>query len=314
MSGARVERIDARRAPDEILARIAEIDRACWPEEAPGEPPPPLDQLVGFHRHQPETHTTCHWLADGGFAALYVHGPRAAFLHLRVDPERRRRGIGSALVAAAIDGARELGVEALHGEHATPAAAAFAARFGFVDGQRVVRSVLDLRARELRAPALRPGWRLVTWLGRVPDEHLAAYVHARAAMDDAPTPEGMEFPVWTAEQVRASEESLVLRGREMRLTVALREDGVIGSFTELRVSPGYEVAVTDDTGTVAEHRQIGLARGVKLESLRRLLEDRDAIELVVTTNAEENAVMRGLNESVGFRPTVVHTVATLSPP
>jgi hypothetical protein len=100
----------------------------------------------------------------------------------------------------------------------------------------------------------------------------------------------------------------------MRLTVALREDGVIGSFTELRVSPGYEVAVTDDTGTVAEHRQIGLARGVKLESLRRLLEDRDAIELVVTTNAEENAVMRGLNESVGFRPTVVHTVATLSPP
>jgi len=50
---------------------------------------------------------------------------------------------------------------------------------------------------------------------------------------------------------------------------------------------------------------------VKLESLRWLRDDHPEIEVVTTRNAEENAVMRGINESVGFRPTVVETTAAL---
>jgi len=308
-----VEEVDARTASDETLTQLAEIAHACWPEEHPGEPLPALDETIAFHRHQPATHTTCHWLADGGFAALFVHGPRAAFLHLRVHPDRRRRGVGSALLAAAVERARELGVVALHAEHSTGAGAAFAARFGFADGQRVVRSLLGLPAAELQASAPPAGWSLVTWLGRVPDEHLAAYVVGRGAMDDAPAPEEMDFPSWTAEKVRASEESLARRSREMRVTVAMSADGTIGSFTELRLSRGSRAAFTDDTGTVAAYRGRGLARAVKTESLRRLRADHPEVELVTTMNAEENAVMRGLNESLGFRPTSVTTTSTLKP-
>jgi GNAT superfamily N-acetyltransferase len=304
-----IREVEARTASDETLRAIAEIERACSREDEPAVPLRSLDDLIGFHRHQPESDTRCHWLADGGFAALYVHGPRATFLQLCVHPEQRRRGTGSALLAAALARAPQLGVEALYAEHSTPAGAAFAARHGFAEGQRVVHSLLDLRSASLPEPAPPDGVRLATWLGRVPDEHLAAYVRGRAAMDDAPDPEGMEYPTSTAETVRAVEEALALRQREGRVTVALDDAGEVLSFTELRLSRGSTTSTTDDTGTVAAQRGKGLARAVKLESLRRLRDDHPEVELVSTQNAEENAAMLHLNESLGFRRAVVKTTS-----
>jgi GNAT superfamily N-acetyltransferase len=306
-----VEEVDARAASDDVLARFHALELACHEELQPGEPVRGRDEAIAFYRYQPTTHTSCHWLADGGVASLYVHGPRAAFLHLLVEPGRRRRGIGSVLLERVLRRARELEVQALRGSYTTAAGAAFAACFGAVAEARVVRSVLDLRAADLPEPGVPAGFRLITWLGRVPDEHLSAYVDARAAMDDAPQPEGMDVPSWTAETVRASEESLARRQREMRLTVAMDEHGSIGAFTELRVSRGSTLGFTDDTGTVAARRGLGLARAVKLESLRRLRADHPEVDVVSTSNAEENAVMRHLNESIGFRPTAIMTSVVL---
>jgi GNAT superfamily N-acetyltransferase len=307
----RIEEVDARTAPDDLLARIVDIERSCWPETNVGEPPRSSDEAIAFYRHQPASHTSCFWLADGGFAGLYVHGPTATFLQLRVKPERRRCGIGSALLATAVERARALGVEMLYAHHTTSGGAAFAARSGFDDGQRIVRSLLDLKAAELPEPRVPDGWTLVTWLQRVPDEHLDAFVRARAAMDDAPDPDEMDFPSMTAEKVRESEESLARREREMRVTVALRADGEVGSFTELRVSRGSTLGFTDDTGTAREYRSLGLAKAVKARSLRSLRSDHPEVELVTTSNAEENIVMRHVNESLGFVPASVETTAAL---
>ena len=307
-----IEEIDARTASDDVLARFHAVELACHDELDPGAPARSAEETIAFYRHQPATHTSCHWLADGGSASLYVHGPTAAFLELLVEPSRRRRGIGTALLERIVERGRELRVVALFGHHATEAGASFAARHGFADArQRIVRSLLDLQTADLPKPTPPDGWTLATWLGRVPDEHLAAYARARAAMDDAPDPEGMDYPTWTAETVRASEESLARREREMRLTVAVHASGEVGSFTELRVSRGSALASTDDTGTAASHRGKGLARAVKVESLRRLRDDRPEVEVVATDNAEENAVMRHLNDSIGFRPTLVETTAVL---
>jgi mycothiol synthase len=306
-----VEEIDARAVSDGVLGRFHAVELACHHELHPEEPARSREEAIAFYRHQPTTHASCHWLADGGAASLYVHGPRAAFLHLLVEPRHRRRGIGTLLLAEVLGRARELDVEALRGSYTTAAGAAFATRFGFVAEARVVQSVLDLRAAELPQTNVPAGFRLLTWLRRVPDEYLTGYVEARAAMDDAPQPEGMDLPGWTAEHVRASEESLAQRHREMRLTVAIDESASIRAFTELRVSRGSTLGFTDDTGTVAAHRQKGLARAVKIESLRLLRSDHPEIEIVSTSNDEENAVMRHLNESIGFRPTAVVTSAVL---
>jgi GNAT superfamily N-acetyltransferase len=308
-----IEEVDARTAPDDLLARLYALELACHDELEPGVPPRSAEEVVAFYRNQPETHTSCHWLAEGGggAASLYVHGPTASFLRLLVHPERRRLGIGTALLESVLERSRELAVEVLHTHHSTPAGAAFVARHGFVDTQRIVGSILDLRNVDLPEPRLPDGFRLVTWFGRVPDEQLGAYVRARAAMDDAPDPEGMDYPTSTAETVRASEESLARREREMRLTVAIAQDGEVGAFTELRVSRGSTLGFTDDTGTVAAHRGKGLARAVKLESLRRLRDDHPEVGVVTTQNAEENAVMLGLNESIGFRRSSLVTTASI---
>ena len=306
-----IEEVDARSASDEVLARFHALEAACHAELPAGEPSRSLGEVIAFHRHLPSTQTNCHWLADGGMAAIYVHGPTAAFLELRVEPARRRRRLGTALLDRAVGRSRELGVEALRSVHSTPAGAAFAGAVGARNEQRIVRSLLKLRTAELVDPIPPAGFRLVTWVGRVPEEHLASYVRARMAMDDAPAPEGMDFPAWTAEKVRASEESLAQRDREMRLTVAINTDGEIAAFTELRVSRGSTLGFTDDTGTVSAERGKGLARAVKLESLRRLRTDHPEVDVVTTANAEENEVMRHLNESIGFRPSLVETLAVI---
>jgi GNAT superfamily N-acetyltransferase len=306
-----IEEVDARRASDDVLARFHALEAACHEELDPGHPRRTVEEVVAFHRHLPTTQTACHWLAGGGMAALNVYGPTATFFHVLVEPARRRRGLGTALLERALERCRELGVEALRGVHSTAAAAAFAAASGARNEQRIVRSLLDLRAAELPPVDPPEGFRVVTWLGRVPDEHLAAYVLARTAMDDAPAPDGMDFPAWTAEKIRASEESLERRDREMRLTVAMTAAGGISSFTELRVSRGSTLGFTDDTGTVVQQRGKGLARAVKVESLRRLRSDHPEVEAVTTSNAEENGVIRHLNESIGFRPSVVGTLAVI---
>jgi hypothetical protein len=72
------------------------------------------------------------------------------------------------------------------------------------------------------------------------------------------------------------------------------------------------VALTDDTATVAARRGLGLARAVKVESLRRLRDDHPEVEAVTTTNAEENAAMLHINASVGFRSVATLTDATLA--
>jgi GNAT superfamily N-acetyltransferase len=306
-----IAEVDAHAAPNEVLARFHAIEVSCHEELQPGEPVPGAEEVIAFYRFQPTTRTSCHWLADRGSASLYVHGPTAAFLHLLVAPAKRRRGLGSALLARVLERARQLEVRALRGSYATAAGAGFAAHVGAVAEDRVVRSVLDLRAAALPEPRIPEGFQLITWLERIPDEHLTAYVEARAAMDDAPGPEGMEIPSGSGESVRASEESLVRRDREMRLSVAMDDHCRVGAFTELRVSRGSKLGFTDDTGTVAARRGLGLARAVKLESLRRLRADHPEVEVVSTANAEENTVMRHLNESIGFRPTATLTGAVL---
>src|SRR5262249_2365316 len=151
-------------------------------------------------------------------------------------------------------------------------------------------------------PTVPKGWSLATWIGRVPDDVVASYARARAALDDAPSPDGVDIPTETVERVRAMEASLERRRRELRITGAHDARGEVASFTELRLSHGSSVVYTEDTGTVARARGLGLARAVKAESLLRLMADHPGARHVTTTNAEENRAIRHINERLGFVP------------
>lgn len=308
-----IREIDARTAPESDLLAIHAIEKACLPELIPGEPSRSPQEAVAFYRHPPSSVERHLWLCEAdGFASLGVYGPSAVFGEVQVVPSRRRRGIGSALLDALVARARELGLEQVHGHHTTPAGAAFCARAGAVDGQRDVRSLLRLADATLPEPELPDGWSFVTWTRRAPDELIDSYARARAALDDAPTPDGIEFPVETAATLRDQEAALERRGREGRVTVAVDPQGEVGAFTEVRLTPGAPLAFTEDTATVATRRGQGLATAVKLESLRRLRADHPTVEVLTTMNAEDNRAMRSVNERVGFTVAATLTTATVT--
>lgn len=279
----------------------------------PGEPSRSAEEAIAFYRHPPSALRRYTWLSDAdGVANLVTYGPGAVFGEVLVVPARRRRGIGSALLDTLLGRARELGLAHVHGHHGRPAGAGFAARAGAVDGQRDVRSLLRLRDARLPEPEVPSGWALVTWTRHAPDDTIESYARARAALDDAPTPGGMEFPVETAATVRDMEAALQKRGREGRVTVAIDSQGEVGAFTEVRLTPGSPLAFTEDTATVAVHRGLGLATAVKRESLRRLRADHPDVEVVTTMNAEDNRTMRRVNERVGFTVAATLTTATIT--
>jgi GNAT superfamily N-acetyltransferase len=308
-----VREIDARTAPEADLLAIHEIEKACLPELIPGEPSRSAAEAIAYYRHPPSQLSRETWLwADQGVANLGQHGPAAVFAEVLVAPSARRRGIGTALLEALLDRAREQGLSQVHGHHVTPAGAAFCARAGAVDGQRDVRSLLRLADARLPEPELPDGWSLVSWKRRAPDELIGSYARARASLDDAPTPDGMEFPVETAETLRDLEAALERRNREGRVTVAVDSTGEVGAFTEVRVTPGAPLAFTEDTATVAAHRGQGLATAVKLESLRRLRAEHPQVEVLTTMNAEDNRAMRRVNERVGFTAAATLTTATIT--
>ena len=309
----RIREVDASTAPDEELLELYALEEACAP---PGEPYRPPELSLARYRHS-TADIRRHFFAEWGgrllgAGVLEVRGPSFAYVDLLVFPEQRRRGIGTVLLAQLRAAALEAGASSVFGHHWSEDGAAFASHAGAREDQRDVRAILDLRRAELPDPVVPAGWRLLTWIAAAPDELIDSYARARNAMDDAPTPGGVVFPTETAEDVRATEATAAKRGREVRVTVALDQRNEVAAFTDLRATPGEPAASTDDTAVVAWARGQGMGRAVKLESLRRLREDRPEVETVTTMNAELNAAMRHINTRVGFVPISTLTTAVLS--
>lgn len=297
------------------MGGVYEVMARCHDEASPGEPHRSRAEAEGYLRHPPGAEARDYWIdeANGhcvGFAQLGVlEGSQAGYVAILVHPDARRRGSGTALLAAVREQAQARGAAKLFGDHATEAGARFAADAGASELQRVVRSLLRLPLTATSEAV--PGYRLQSWAGPAPDTLLDSYAAARNAINDAPGFD--EDPaVWTPAFVRDLETVVARRDREMRITVALDERGEVAAFTELRVTrtPGA-TASTEDTAVMPEHRRRGLARWVKVESLLRLQQDRPDVRLATTSNAEENRAMLELNRALGFVPVAVRTTSLL---
>lgn len=297
--------LDAKSAPDAVLACVHDLLATCHAEANPAEPYRSAADTAAFLRHPPASEARLHWLSgDAGFAQLRL--PQG-HVDVAVRPDARRAGAGSALLAAATDEARRRGLRRLTCTYGTDAGAAFAAAAGARPARRDVRSLLRLAAFA-REPEPVDGYRVESWIGAAPEELVASYAEARLAINDAP--DDLWEP-WDAARVRELEHTLEERDRDVRVTVALRGDEVV-AFTELRVSRSDgALGSTEDTAVVREHRGRRLGRWVKVESLCALRRDRPDVRLVTTTNAEENAAMLALNARLGFSRAATYTICVL---
>jgi GNAT superfamily N-acetyltransferase len=234
-------------------------------------------------------------------------------LELVVRPDRRRRGVGLALLRhaaqrAAADGRTLLAGRAWDGS----AGEAFARWLGATAGVADIGRALDIgsvpaaRLAELRAGAERAasGYTLVSWAGRTPEEYLEQVAAVNRAMYDAPHDESFAEPVWDVARVRDTERRLPLLGVRA-YAVAARHDGSgeLGGLTQVEVDPEQpERAYQGLTAVVRAHRGHRLGLLLKVAMLELLATAEPAVARIFTDNAESNEHMIAINRTLGYRP------------
>lgn len=216
--------------------------------------------------------------------------------------EHRRRGAGRALWEAVVERARRSDRTRVGGEVSVDLAVAgagfaFATAMGAVEKHREDHLLADLPV----APApIDPAYELVTWRGRCPDEHRAAYLAMRNQMNaDVPTGElDLEAEVLDDARLAASEERL-MKAYDVRVAAARRRsDGVFGGYSLLFVPHGARYGWQDDTLVMPEHRGHRLGAALKCANYAGLSTD---VTEVHTWTAPANTAMHRTNTALGFR-------------
>jgi mycothiol synthase len=315
---AEIAELDPRSATDERFQQVHEVLAACHAEIARREPYRTVAETSAYLLHPPESDERWQWvgLLNGvavGVAQLSsLRGSQVGYLHIDVRPDARRLGIARSLLEAAIAHAHDAHVGSLSGHHATLAGARFAARAGFIDGRRHVRSAIALSEARLASDPV-PGYALQSWDGPAPGELLESYAVVREAINDEPGATDDDWEPFDTARIRDLEEAVARRGRQIRVTAALNAAGDVVAFTELRVGEAAgSVGSIEDTAVLPAYRRRGLGRWVKTESLASLRRGRPDVSLVATTNGEQNAAIRDLNTALGFAVESVSTTCVLS--
>jgi len=226
--------------------------------------------------------------------------PGIGFVWACVAPGARGRGIGSSLLAAAIEHVRAHGVHTLNST-ADAEGAAFAERHGFARTRAERLSQIEPRAADLSE--LEPLERALAADGfcvaplrellHRPRELHALYVEAE---EDMPTdyPRGeLPFEEWERETLGKP-----LLDADGSMNVLDGDRPV--AFAWLLVDREGRRGEHELTGTLRAYRGRGLARLAKLAALRWAAEQ--GIEALLTGNDEENAPMLAINARLGYRP------------
>ena len=221
---------------------------------------------------------------------------------VNVLPQHRRRGTGRLLWEAVVDQARAAGRSRIGGEVSVAPVDGgpgleFAAAMGGVEKHREDHLLLDL---PVPAARVGPAYDVVTWRGRCPDEHRAAYLAMRNQMNaDVPTGELDLEPAVLDDARLASSEERLMKAFDVRVAAARRRsDGAFGGYSLLFVPHGADHAWQDDTLVMPDHRGHRLGAALKAVNYAALPDD---IRVVHTWTAPSNAAMHHTNTALGFR-------------
>jgi GNAT superfamily N-acetyltransferase len=307
--------------------RAYDIVRAGSLADTPDYPVPARDDFLASLRH-PWPGVAFEWvlgLLDGVPAGyLEMALPQRDNLgnvnvQLHLLPTYRRRGVGRALAAHAVDRARALGRERLIGITAEQTVAGdvpgacFAASTGAVAALAEVRSRLDVATvdraeldRLLKDAWTRAdGYRLVQWGDRTPDDIVddVAYLDGRL-LGDAPSGDlAWEAEDTDAAKIRAIEAAIRARGRRSLHSGAVHEaSGRLVAWSHLVFTGGQDTHAWQNITIVdPDHRGHRLGQIVKIENLAYAHSREPRLQVIDTFNARANAHMIAINEAMGFR-------------
>ncbi|HEX4906664.1 MAG TPA: GNAT family N-acetyltransferase [Acidimicrobiales bacterium] len=309
--------------PDDAagLAAAAAMLTAYWREVlGPDEPDVPIEEMqLMLRADSPHIDATILLARDGsdvvgyGFIDIRTGAGNEHMAwapDLYVAPDRRRRGVGRALlgemtaIARAAD--RSLLIGGRNEGHA--AAEAFAAAVGAKIGNtevqnRVPTLALDRALLESwNAPP--PGYSLVTFDDRCPDDLLDDVVALKNVMNDAPKSDALDDFVHTAAQRRHAEAEHAAKGaREWFVAARHDETGELAGYTEIMVMPYKPWHVEQgDTAVAPAHRGHGIGRWLKAVNALRVLDEWPSARWIETWNDGSNRWMLAINTEMGFRP------------
>ena len=238
--------------------------------------------------------------------------PDLAWCELDVHPDHRRRGHGTALLAAVTERARELGRSSsgINGWESS-ATRGFAEGAGYRFGQEEVARRLEVddvpdgfgelvdRSRRDNAR----DYEFLTLSGPVPRELLARMTHLHAAINDAPWDDiDREPEVFPVDRLVGYEQAQAGTQRRLHQVIARhRATGELVGHTIVAVSAGSpHYGDQHNTSVVREHRghRLGIVlKGLMLDYLRRVEPQARSFD---TWNAASNDHMIAVNEAMGF--------------
>ena len=220
----------------------------------------------------------------------------AGWAWVTVDTAHRRQGIARELGEHLLAHAREIGATKLTTFfRSTEDAERWAVGQGW--SRLLVGPLIALDPCTVPEPVLPDGYRCVPMSDVAPE---AAYAAIREPALDEPGPithDAIELDDFLRDwaEPEADLESS---------TAVLDDEGNVVAFTFLYAAG--DRATHGFTGTIRAHRGRGLATAAKRRALRTAAER--GVTRVTTSNAEENASMRGINRKLGFEPIGEHVI------
>lgn len=236
----------------------------------------------------------------------------ARWTEVQVAPAHRRKGVGKALLRAAVEACldqREDLVFFGQTSDRVPSGEGFLKAIAATPGlpmrlnQLVIADVDRAKLAEW-AKIDPPGYRLEWADAVVPQRLVKPYLDAANAMNDMPKGDlrfaDQEF---TEEQLRERETWLQKAGIQWWLVVAIDEaSGEGAGFSEVNYDPRVgHVVQQGGTGVIGRHRGHQLGLWMKARMLQRLIKERPAAKYIRTGNANVNKQMLAINEQLGFR-------------
>lgn len=253
---------------------------------------------------------------DGPIGMLTLTLPRVeqtlGYLEFAIRPDRRRRGVGRALLREAVRAAYAEGRDSLVRRTLDrPENVAMLAAVPARAGRRETRSVLDVRAVEVAAlPGAPPEYEFLRLSGETPPEHLPGIAQVHVGMGDAPrdASEAAE-PEHDAARIAEFDQMLDARGMtQLRVLACHRgSDRPVGVTYVIVPSGAPSRSEQGDTVVDAAHRGRGLATALKAEMLRWLHADFPRVAELTTWVASNNGPIRAVNRALGYRDAASYT-------